>query len=184
MTRRLLPFLLVLLAGCDAESSLLGAFEGRTTIGAEARDVEGEAVYTVVETDRGAEFVIGLFVGDLFDSDDEAYDYVLFRRPGERPGVGAYAVQADPVTAVAATIARVDEADDPLDAVGAVLSGTGGTLAITRVDPYGFLTGTYRFDAEGLRVDRPGARVTGAASGTFEAHYEPPSTFRRLGLDL
>lgn len=187
MPRRLaalLPALLLTAAGCDAEGSLLGEFEGRTTIGAEVRDVEGEAVYTVVETDRGSELVIGLFVGDLFESDFDDYDYVLFRRPGGRPGVGAYAVDDDPTSAVAATIARVDEADDPLDAFGAVLVGTDGTLAITRVDGYGFLAGSYQFDAEGLRVDIPGRRVTGAASGTFEARYEPPSAFRRLGLDL
>ena len=186
MTRRLLALLLALLVtpGCDSEGSLLGEFEGRTAIGAQTRDVEGEAVYTVVETDRGPEFVIGLFVGDLFESDVDAYDYVLFRRTGDRPGVGAYVVDEDPISAVAATIARVDEADDPLDSFGAVLAGTDGTLAITRVDGYGNVAGSYRFSAEGLRVDVPGDRVTGSASGTFEARYERPETFRRLGLDL
>ena len=177
---------LLLVAGCDADGSLLGEFVGQTRIDADLRAVEGEAVYTVVETARGPEFVLGLFVGDLYDSDFDEYDYVLFRAPGDRPGVGAYAVDDDPYRAFAATIAAVNEAEDPLDSFGAVLNGTTGTLAITRVDGYGFIAGSYRFDAEGLSVSpgAPARRLTGSASGTFEARYEPPSTFRRLGLDL
>ena len=184
---RRLPALLaaaLLVAGCDADDSLLGEFVGQTRIGAEVRTVEGEAVYTVVETARGPEFVLGLFVGDLYDSDFDAYDYVLFRAPGDRPGVGAYAVDDDPDRAFAATIAVVDEAEDPLDSVGAVLNGTAGTLAVTRVDGHGFVAGSYRFDADGLSVSAPAQRLTGGASGTFEARYASPSTFRRLGLDL
>ena len=184
MRRLLFVLALLLSAGCDSDGSLLGEFVGRTTVDATTERVEGEAVYTVVDGAYGPEFVLGLFVGDLFESDFDAYDYVLFRRPGGRPGVGAYAVDADPVTAVAATIARVDDADDPLESAGVVLTGTSGTLAVTRVDDFGFVAGTYRFEAEGLRVDVPGVRATGAASGTFEARYAPPSTFRRLGLDL
>lgn len=188
MTRSLaLSALLVaplLVLGCDSDESLLGEFEGRIAVTADTRLVEGEAVYTVVETDRGPEFVLGLFVGDLFESDFDEYDYVLFRRPGRRPGVGAYAIDDDPTFAVAATIADVEEADDPVETFGSVLYGTGGTLAVTRVDGYGFIAGSFQFDAEGFSVRVPSRSLTGAASGRFEARYEPPSTFRRLGLDL
>lgn len=171
------------LAGCDAQSSLLGEFEGRDEVAGLDRRVAGEAVYTVVETAAGPAFVLGLFVGDLYESDADAYDYVVFRRPGDRPGVGAYAVDDD-AGAVAATIARVEDADDPREARGRVLRGVDGTLAVTRVDGYGFVAGTYAFGAEGLAVERPARRLAGSASGTFEARYEPPATFRRLGLEL
>ena len=177
----LLP--LVAVAGCDGDGNLLGEFVGRVEIGAEVRAVDGEAVYTVVETASGPEFVLGLFVGDLYESDFDEYDYVLFRRPGNRPGVGAYAIADEQDRAVAATIARVDDADEPLEAIGAVLRGVEGTLALTRVDSNGFLTGTFEFDAQGLTVTTPTRRIGGAAQGTFEARYTPPSTFRRLGLD-
>ena len=185
-----------LLAGCDADAdSLLGEFRGSDRVGAEVRgDLEGEAVYTVAETAAGPVFVLGLFVGDLFESDVDEYDYVLFRRLGDRPGVGAYAVEADPVTAFSATLARADDVDESLEAddesddddrfrLSAALAGTDGTLAISRVDDYGNVLGTYDLEAEGVLLPR-GGRVTGAARGRFEARYEPPSTFRRLGLDL
>ena len=171
-------------AGCDSEESLLGEFEGRIAVGPETRVVDGEAVYTIVDGPYGPEFVIGLFVGDLYDSDFDEYDYVLFRRPGDRPGVGAYAIDDDPTRAFGATIARVEEADEPLDAVGAILNGVGGTLALTRIDGYGFITGSFQFDARGVMAAPPNRSVDGNARGTFEARYEPPSVFRRLGLDL
>ncbi len=123
-------------------------------------------------------------MGDLFESDRDAYDYLLFRRPGRRPGVGAYAIDADPTSAVAATIAEVEAAGDPSAVFGRVLHGTGGTLAVTRVDGYGFVSGSFQFDAEGVAVHVPSRSVAGTASGRFEARYEPPATFRRLGLDL
>ncbi len=186
MSRPFVPLLFVLLlaTGCDSDGSLLGEFDGRVALTGETRLVTGEAVYTVVETERGPEFVLGLFVGDLFESGYDEYDYLLFRRPGSRPGVGAYAIDADPTFAVAATIAEVDEADDPLASVGHVLYGTDGTLAVTRVDGYGFVAGSFQFDAEGVSVRAPSRRVAGTASGRFEARYEPPATFQRLGLDL
>ena len=174
----------LLVAGCDADESLLGEFQGQIDVDRSQRLVEGEAVYTIVDGPRGPEFVLGLFVGDLFESDFEDYDYVLFRRPGLRPGVGAYAVDDDPTYAVAATIARVREADDPLEARGEVLRGLDGTLALTRIDDYGFVAGTFQFDAAGFLVQRPSRTVSGGASGTFEARYETPATFRALGLDL
>lgn len=180
----LLALLVFTLSACDADESLLGEFVGTTQIGNEARVVDGEAVYTVVETEHGPEFVLGLFVGDLYESDFDAYDYVLFRRAGARPGVGGYAIDDDPDRAFGATIARVEDADEPLAARGAVLHGTDGTLAITRVDTYGFMVGSYEFVADGVAVSPPNRLVEGAARGTFEARYEPPSTFRRLGLNL
>ncbi|MGB3543177.1 hypothetical protein [Rubrivirga sp.] len=169
-------------AGCDSDDSLLGEFVGTTEIGSQARAVDGEAVYTVLDGPNGPEFVLGLFVGDLYDSDLDAYDYVLFRRPGDRPGAGAYGVDNDPDRAFNATIARVEDADEPLEAEGSVLNGVDGTLAITRVDGYGFLVGSYEFIAEGVRVGPSSGFVEGAARGTFEARYESPSTFRALGL--
>ncbi|MEM7786644.1 MAG: hypothetical protein AAF594_02845 [Bacteroidota bacterium] len=177
--------LLLVATGCDGEdASLLGEFEASVQVGPLTEFVDGEAVYTVVDTEAGPAFVLGLFVGDLGESDFDAYNYVLFRRPGARPGVGAYAIDDVTDRAVAATVAEVDDADDPREAVGTVLRGVDGTLAVTRVDGYGFLSGTFRFDAEGIAVQRPSEAIGGAASGTFEARYEPPSTFRRLGVDL
>ena len=73
-----------------------------------------------------------------------------------------------------------EEGDRSLDVA---LAGTDGTLAISRVDGYGFVLGTYDVDGEGVFLPR-GGRATGSARGTFEARYEPPETFRRLGLDL
>ena len=175
----------VALGGCDGQDSLLGEFRGTDQVGALSRAVEGEAVYTVVETATGPEIVLGLFVGDLFENDRDEYDYVLFRLPGERPGVGAYAVDDDPgLRAASATLARVDDADDVLDARGTVLYGTTGTLAITSVDGYGFTGGTYAFEARGVRVRQGNGAVTGAARGQFEAYYAEPAVFRSLGLDL
>ena len=184
MARSLALLALLLVAvGCDGDS-LLGEFEGRIEVAGAERSVEGEAIYTVVEGPSGPEFVLGLFVGDLFESDFDDYDYILFRRPGTRPGVGAYTVDDDPTFAVAATLANVDEADDPREARGTLLRGLDGTLAFTRIDDYGFAAGTFQFDAAGFFVDRPARTISGTASGTFEARYEPPSAFRRLGLDL
>ena len=186
MTRLLAPLaaLLLVAAGCDADESLLGEFDGRIDVAGETRLVEGEAVYTVVDGPGGPEFVLGLFVGDLFESGYGEADYVLFRRLGGRPGVGAYAVDDDPTAAVAATIARVDEAEDALDARGPVLTGRSGQLALTSIDGYGFVVGTFRVDATGFFVEAPGRTVTGGATGRFEARYEPPSTFARIGLGL
>ena len=181
----LVSALLLTTAGCDGSDDLLGEFVGTDQVDARSRAVEGEAVYTVAETAAGPEVVLGLFVGDLFESDRDAYDYVLFRLPGERPGVGAFAIDDDPNRrAATATLARVEEADDVLEADGVLLTGTDGTLGITSVDSHGFVGGTYSFDAEGVRVRRGGGRVTGTAQGRFEARYVEPGTFRRLGLDL
>jgi hypothetical protein len=176
--------LLTVSAGCDSGESLLGEFEAEVDVADLTRLVEGEAVYTVVETERGPEFVLGLFIGDLLDQDFEAYDYVLFRRPGFVPGVGGYTIDDDPDRAVAATIARVEEADEPLESSGEVLRGLDGTLAVTSVDAYGFVAGTFQFEAAGIRVEAPSRAVAGGASGTFEARYETPAALRRLGLDL
>ena len=177
--------LLVAASGCDSQGSLLGEFRGTDQVGALSRAVEGEAVYTVVDAGIGPEVVLGLFVGDLYDSDRDEYDYVLFRLPGERPGVGAYAIDDDPgFRAASATLARVDDADDVLDARGTVLYGTTGTLAITSVDGHGFTGGTYAFEAQGVRIRQGNGAVSGAARGQFEAYYVSPSVFRSLGLDL
>ena len=187
MTRLLAPLAVLLalpLAACDAGEDLLGEFEAQVDAGDGVRLVDGEAVYTVVETEGGPEFVLGLFVGDLFDSGYGEADYVLFRRLGALPGVGAYAVDADPTSAVSATIARVEDAEDALDATGPVLLGRSGQLALTSIDGYGFVVGTFRFDAVGFPVEAPGRTLVGGASGRFEARYEPPSTFARIGLGL
>lgn len=179
-------FLLALLpsAGCDAVDSLLGEFRGTVAVAAAPETVEGEAVYTVLETPDGPQFVLGLFVDGLTENSRDDYDYLVFRLNGQRPGVGAYPVDglANGPRVATATLARVDEAGDTDDARGAILSGTDGTLTISRVDGYGFLQGLYQVEAEGARVERPAARVTGSASGRFEARYEPPAAFERLGI--
>ena len=185
---RTLPLLsLLLIAGCDSQDSLLGEFQGADRVDGRARAVDGEAVYTVSETARGPEVVLGLFVGDLYESDREEYDYVLFRLPGQRPGVGAVAIDDDPGARIAqATLARARDADDVLETRAVLLTGTDGTLAFSAVDGYGFAAGTYEFSAEGLAILNGGGTsvASGGASGVFEARYVSPATFRRLGLDL
>ena len=184
-------------AGCDsADGDLFGEFTADVTVDGRAErnalndpdddddGVRGEAVYTVVQTEHGPEFVLGLFVGDLFDSQYDEYQFITFRLKGGVPGVGAYAVQEDPERrAAAATYARVLEADEPLDANGPVLTGNDGVLVITEVDPFS-IAGTFRFDAEGVDVERPGNAVFGEASGQFEAVYERPSLVLGRGLSL
>ena len=187
MLRTLSLLSLLLVTGCDSQDSLLGEFQGADRVDGRARAVDGEAVYTVSETAYGPEIVLGLFVGDLYESDRDEYDYVLLRLPGDRPGVGAVAIDDDPGYRVAqATLARASDADDVLETRATLLTGTDGTLAFSSVDGYGFVAGTYEFRGEGVAILDGGgtSRATGAASGVFEARRVSPSTFRRLGLDL
>lgn len=175
------------LAGCDAVGGLgIGDFRGTVQIEADTRPVTGEAVYTVVESARGPRVVIGLFVGDLFDSDVDGYDFVTLRRDGARPGVGAYSVTAEGAgtRAFTGSYAHVTDADDPDAARGPVLRATDGVLTITQVDDFGFVSGTFRFTGDGIRVESPRTTVGGEVSGTFEARYESPDTLRRLGIDI
>ncbi|MEL6614897.1 MAG: hypothetical protein AAFQ43_04120 [Bacteroidota bacterium] len=188
---------LVALAGCDAnENDLFGEFLADVRVDAQlegepdeddatAPRLRGEAVYTIIDTPNGPEFVLGLFVGDLFDSQYDEYNFIVFRRPGGVPGVGGYAVVPDPqASGVTATYARVTEADEPLEAEGPVLRGEDGTLAITSVDGIGVITGTFGFDATGVFVQDAGRFVDGDANGRFEARYESPNLFFGRGLDL
>lgn len=177
--------LLLPLGGCDALDSLLGEFEGRRAIAGASESVDGEAIYTVVETAGGPRFVLGLFVDGLTASSRTDYDYVVFRLPDARPDVGAYAVddRASGARVFTATLAHVEDAGRD-EARGTLLRGTGGTLTVERVDGYGFLLGSFQVDATGLRIEAPGATVAGSASGRFEARYEPPAVFQRLGIAL
>lgn len=187
---RLLPALLLFALlpawGCDSVDSLLGEFRGARGVDAAPETVEGEAIYTVVETSAGPRFVLGLFVDGVTENSRNDYDYVVFRLDGDRPDVGAYRVDAlaNGPRVVTATLARVDDAGDTDDARGAILSGTDGLLSISRVDSYGFLLGSFDVQGSGLRVDRPGVRVRGEANGRFEARYESPAVFQRLGIAL
>lgn len=173
------------LAGCDSDGLGPGDFEGTVQINGATERVEGEAVYTVVETDRGPRFVLGLFVGDLYDSDFDGYDFASLRRDGTRPGVGAYSVTAEGASrAFTGSYARVQDADDPSDASGPVIRATDGVVSFTQVDGYGFVSGTFTFSGDGIHVENPRNRVTGEVTGTFEARYERPETLRRLGVDI
>ncbi|HEX8384894.1 MAG TPA: hypothetical protein VF576_01865, partial [Rubricoccaceae bacterium] len=67
---------------------------------------------------------------------------------------------------------------------GPVLRATDGVVTVTRVDDFGFVSGTFRFTGDGVRVENPRARVAGEVSGTFEARYESPELLRSLGVDL
>ena len=187
MLRTLFLLSLLVATGCDSQDSLLGEFVGADALDGQTRSVEGEAVYTVAETAYGPEIVLGLFVGDLFESDRDEYDYVLIRLPGQRPGVGSVAIDDDPGDRAArATIARARNADDVLETRAVFLTATDGTLAFSAVDSHGFAAGTYTFSARGTQILSGGGTSpsTGAASGVFEARYVSPSAFRRLGLDL
>ena len=174
------------LAGCDSDGLGIGDFRADVQLGGATAAVEGEAVYTVVDGPDGPRVVIGLFVGDLFDSQYDGYDFVALRRDGALPGVGAYAVTVEGAgrTAFTGSYARVEDADDPDEARGPVLRATDGTVSVTRVDDFGFLSGTFQFTGTGIRVESPRTRVLGEVSGVFEARYERPETLRRLGVDL
>lgn len=175
-----------LLAGCDSDGLGIGDFRGTVQVDAASRPVEGEAVYTIVETRTGPRFVLGLFVGDLYDSRYDDYDFAALRRDGGRPGVGAFSVTAEGAGARAftASYARVTDGNDPDDARGAAIRATEGVVTITSVDSYGFIAGTVHFSGDGVRVENPRQRITGEVSSTFEARYESPETLRRLGVDL
>ncbi|MEM6326448.1 MAG: hypothetical protein AAF791_04955 [Bacteroidota bacterium] len=190
---------LLLVTGCDSGSSdLFGEFIADVTVDGvrvtdpdddpdddeTPEDLTGEAVYTVVQTENGPEFVLGLFVGDLFDSQYDDYQYVLFRLAGGVPSVGAYGVAEDPErTAARALYADVLDGDDPEEATGQILNGTDGVLALSSVDPYS-IVGTFNFDARGVDVQNAQRIVRGRMSGQFEAVYEQPSLVLNRGLDL
>lgn len=191
-------FLALSLSACDNErNELFGEFIAEVLVDgtpeqnpdADPADDEltGEAVYTVVQTEYGREFVVGLFVGDLFDSEHDDYQYVLFRLKGGVPAVGAYAIDDDPeYSAARAIYADVQELDDDdfgdvLD--GEILTGTDGVLAISYVDDFS-IRGTFRFDARGVDVRDPSGFLDGLANGRFEAVYERPELVLNRGLDL
>lgn len=187
------------LGACDTQrNDLFGEFEAEVVVDGvvvespeedEERDgLSGEAVYTLVETENGTEFVLGLFVGDLFDSQHDDYQYLLFRVKGGIPSVGAYAIDDTPeysgAKAVYADVEEVDGGDDFGDVLdGEILTGTDGTLAISAVDGYS-VRGSFRFDARGVNVRAPDRFVEGLASGQFEAVYERPSLVLNRGLEL
>ncbi|HEX8299343.1 MAG TPA: hypothetical protein VF594_09310 [Rubricoccaceae bacterium] len=175
-----------LLAGCDSTGFGIGDYRGTIQVDGATSPVEGEAVYTVVETARGPRFVLGLFTGSLTESDRDDYDFAALRSDGGRPGVGAYSVTTEGAgtRAFTASYARVADADDPDEVEGSVIRATDGVLTVTQVDNFGFLSGTFRFSGDGSRVENPRTRVTGEVSGTFEARYESPETLRSLGVDI
>ena len=177
---------LVTLAACDSQESLLGEFEAQLQTDDAVEAVEGEAVYSVVETAVGPRFVLGLFVGDLIDSDRDDYDFIAFGRDGDVPSIGAYAVTEDPRgrQAVTATYADVEDADDAVEAVGAIVRGTDGTLTITNVTRSGFVVGAFQFQGEGFRVEAPSVGLAASASGRFEARYVTPGRLQSLGVEL
>ena len=176
-----------LLAGCDSNDIGIGDFRGTVQVDAAAtRQVEGEAVYTVVETRDGPRFVLGLFVDRLYKSRYDEYDFAALRRDGGRPGVGAFSVTAEGAGARAftASYSNVTDADDPSEATGPAIRATEGVVTITRVDGYGFISGTVHFSGDGVRVENPRQRIRGEVSSTFEARYESPEALRRLGVDI
>lgn len=172
--------------GCDAFDSLLGDFEGDVELSGTRAPVEGEAIYTIVDGPAGPRFVLGLFVDGLTESSRDDYDYVLVRFDGGRPDVGAYAVddRANGPDVVTATYASVEDAGRPSQTRGAIVRGTDGTFVVSHVDGYGNLAGTLRFDGVGTRLEAPGTTVTGGATTRFEARYEAPVVFQRLGIAL
>ena len=188
LSRLALPALALglLTSGCDANDSLLGEFVADVTVNGEREAVEGEAIYTIVDASDGPRFVLALFVGDLGDNDYDDYRFIAFTREADRPGVGAYSVDedTDAPSVVAATLAEVTDGDDPLDADGYVLRGRTGILSVTGSDGYGNLAGSFNFDADGASVDVPRVEIDGTAAGRFEAVYEHPAVFRRMGIAL
>lgn len=174
-------------SGCDAvDESLLSEFRAQVDGPALQDTLVGEAVYSVIETDGGPRFILGLFADDLYASDYDDYQFLTFRRDGRRLGVGAYAIDGDVTDddVVAVTYADVTGADNPLEARGPILRGRSGVLTITQVDSYGFLSGSFRLDAEGLLLPNRDNLVEATGSGVFEARYVDPSVLTSLGVNL
>jgi hypothetical protein len=172
-----------LLAGCDELDDAIRTGDFRATV---TGDVDttftGDAYWTVLARDGRRAFVVFLFAGDLTDHDREAYTYVALSRAGDAPGVGVYAVaNAEPnPPAFRGQYADLVEADEP-EAAGPVLSATDGVFSLTRFQS-GIVNGSFRFDAQGLRLPNTATFIAGAVEGTFEARYLDPGVFDGLGI--
>lgn len=169
------------LAACDALIGGPGTFDATVTVDDTTDAVAGDAVYTVLDADTQPRFLLGLFVDGLYESTDDDYHYVVFEIDGPRPGVGASAVAPSGMGDATATLARVTDARRPSDTRGTILRATSGTLTVASVDAT-VLAGSFQVTATGIRLETPGTAVAGGASGRFEARYEPPAAFQRLGL--
>lgn len=182
--RNLLPLCaLLLVGGCDNAESLLGEFRANVT-GDVSSAFDGEAVYTTFDTANGPTFALFFFRDDLFENDREAYTYVALHRRGDRPGVGVFPVDSnDPApSAFGGSYADLVEADTP-EAIGPVLTATDGVLTITSFET-GFMTGSFRFEGQGLFLPDRSEFIEAAVSGTFEARFAAASTLRSLGIDF
>ncbi len=180
----LLTFTIAGLAGtgCD-EVTGLGSGDFEATI---AGDVDaalaGDAFWTVVQNNGADTFVLILFNDDINANDREDYHFIALSRAGAVPGVGVFAVdndQPNPPT-FRGQYANLAEADEPT-AAGPVLGATGGVFTVTRFDS-GLMTGSFRFDAEGLLLPETGMFITGTLDGTFDARFLSPDVLTGLGI--
>ena len=169
-------------AGCDPVTGL-GAGDFEATISGDVdAALAGDAFWTVVQDDGAQTFVLILFNDDINANDREDYHFIAVSRAGPQPGVGVFAVdndQPNPPT-FRGQYANLADADEPT-AAGPVLGATGGVLTVTRVDT-GLMTGSFRFDAEGLLLPETSAFITGTLDGTFDARFLDPDVLTGLGI--
>lgn len=168
--------------GCDEVIGLgNGDFEATISGDIDAA-LAGDAFWTVVDDNGSSTFVLILFNDDINSNDREDYHFIALSRAGAEPGVGVFAVdndQPNPPT-FRGQYANLAEADEPT-ATGPILGATGGVFTITRFDS-GLMTGSFRFDAEGLLLPDTGAFITGTLDGTFDARFLDPDVLVGLGI--
>lgn len=185
--RVLLPLavlLLLPLAGCDADGlGLDGAYVAQVS-GDVTTDLTGEALYTTFDGPGGPTFVLLFFRGDLNDNDEDAYAYVALWRDGGRPGVGVFPIDRAQATPAAFLGSYADLVGaESAEAAGPVVSATSGVLTITDTDA-GVLSGSFRFDGQGLFLPDTDAFIEAAVSGTFQARFIQPGVLNSLGIDF
>ena len=173
-----------LVAGCDAIETLRG--EHTVVISGDVVDAfTGEAVYSVLDGPSGPRFVLLLSRDDLFDNDDDDYTYIVMTRRSDTPGVGVFAIAEDDAShdTFSGSFADLEQADEPLEATGPVLTAITGVLAITDINA-GYLVGSFRFDARGLNLPDRSGFIDAALDGSFEARSVSPSTLNNLEVDF
>ena len=174
-----------LLSGCDDEGGLdlNGEYFAEVT-GDVTSDLAGEAFYTTFDGPDGPTFVLLFFRDNLRDNDEDAYAYVALWRDGTAPGVGVYpisSVDPSPETFSGSYTDLVD-AETP-EASGPAISATTGVLTITDFDT-GELTGSFRFDGEGLFLPETDTFIGASVSGTFVANFIDPGLIDGLSIDF
>jgi hypothetical protein len=171
-------------AGCDENDLGLNGEFVATVSGDVKAEYAGDAFYTVYDSDTGPVFVLLFLRNSLSDNTEDEYAYVALWREGPLPGTGVYPVESAQTAPAAFAGAYTDlvDAESP-DASGPAVSATDGVLTITDQDT-GELTGSFRFDGQGLFLPDTDDFIAASVSGTFEARYLAPGSVFALPIDF